>query len=63
MFILVYTICLQHTFSIKRNGNAFKFFKKLSNITSHINRLGKYSIDKTIKIPELIFDIELKKIR
>lgn len=29
-------------------------------ITSHINRFGKYSIDKTIKIPELIFDIELR---
>jgi hypothetical protein len=42
-------------------GSPLNFFKKLSNITSHINRFGKYSIDKTIKIPELIFDIELKK--
>lgn len=28
-------------------------------MTSHINRFGKYSIDKNIKIPELKFDIEI----
>ncbi len=27
-------------------------------ITGHINRFGKYSIDKNIKIPELNFDIQ-----
>ncbi|MBU3076019.1 Tn3 family transposase [Clostridium estertheticum] len=26
-------------------------------MTSHINRFGKYSIDKNIEIPELKFDI------
>jgi hypothetical protein len=28
-------------------------------MTSHINRFGKYSIDKNIKIPELKFDIDV----
>ena len=28
-------------------------------ITSHINRFGKYSINKNIKIPELNFEIDL----
>lgn len=28
-------------------------------ITGHINRFGKYSIDKNIKIPELKFDINV----
>ncbi|MBU3187602.1 transposase [Clostridium estertheticum] len=28
-------------------------------MTSHINRFGKYSIDKNIKIPELKFDINV----
>ena len=28
-------------------------------MTSHINRFGKYSIDKNIEIPELKFDINV----